>query len=157
MTKFYFALPRLIASWSGGSAVRSEKNGLEANLIGGLNHLVVYIAAFELLLRDRGLWQELILLVPLAILVFFFWTIFFYVSAWLIRLLRSIGLMRGLPVNRAQNITVAITTTLLALYLIRAGTPWSRLLGFLWIAAVILNLIAAAVLAVTYANRSAKK
>ena len=65
---------------------------------------------------------------PLSILVFFFWTIFFYVSAWLIKSLerRFDARVTG---NRAQNVIVTITTTVLALYLIRAGTPCSRLLG----------------------------
>ncbi len=156
MTKFYFALPRLIASWSDKTAARSETNGLEANIIGTLNHLVVYVAAFELLLRDLPVWQELILLVPLAILVFFFWIIFFYLSAWLIKFLRRAGAMRELPANRAQNVMVAIMTTGFATYLIRAGT-WSSMLGFIWIAAVALNLLAATVLPASHADRSANK
>lgn len=154
MSEFYFALPRLIAAWSGRKAARSEQNGLEANIIGTLNHLIVYVAAFELLLGPLSRWTQLLLLVPLAILVWLFWLIFFYWSACLIKLLRDAGLMRELPDSRAQNILIGIMTTTLAIYLLRAGS-WPRVLGFIWIAAVALNLVAAALLPARHADHSA--
>jgi len=153
MSEFYFALPRLMAQWFGRNATHSDKNGAEANVVGTLNHMVVYVAAFELLLGGLSLWTQLLLLVPLAILVWLFWLVLFYVNALLIKLLRGAGLMRRLPDNRAQNILVGTITTALAIYLLGAGS-WTGVLGFIWIAAVTLNLAAAALLSASPPVRS---
>ncbi len=142
MSESYFAFPRLIAKWRGQSVERSEKNAWEAYVAGGLTHLIVYVAAFEMLLGDRSLWLQLLLLVPLAALVFLGWIIFFYLSA---RLLDVTGLVSNWPRNRAQNVIVGIWTTVLAVCLVRAGSC-PAILGWIWMSAVALNLFAAGLL-----------
>ncbi len=155
MSNFYFSLPRLIASWSGKQTGRSEKNVVEANVAGALNHLVVYGAAFQML-RGLSVWQQLLFLVPLAALVGLFWLILFHVNAFLIESLRRLGLMRDLPDNRAQNLIVGFVTTVLAFYLLGTGGG-SAALGSVWIAAVALNLLAAAMLPARHAIPPASK
>jgi len=148
LPRFYFALPRLVWSWVGGDTGRTEKNGLEANAVGGLVHLVVYAFAFEVCLTSASAWQRLLLLLPLAILVWLFWIIFIYANTWIIRLLRAAGLMRDLPQGRAQSILVGVVTTAFALRLLEAEA-WRHVVRAVWVAAVALYLFAAAVLALT--------
>lgn len=146
--RFYFALPRLVWSLAGGDAGRTEKNGWEANTVGALVHVVVFAFAFELCLTNRPLGQRLLWLLPLAVLVWLFWTNLIYANSWIIKLLRACGLLRDLPQGRAQSVLIGITTTAIALRLL-GGNGWIRGLGAIWLAAVVLNLVAAGVLALT--------
>jgi hypothetical protein len=151
--RFYFALPRLLWWLVGGDARRSEKNGLEANAVGSLLHLVVYAFAFQVLLANRTLSAQLLLLLPLAFLVWLFWLNLIYANSRIIKLLRACGLMRDLPQSRAQGILIGIITTLFALHLLEAR-GWLAPLGAVWIGAVTLNLIAAVLLALIGAVES---
>jgi hypothetical protein len=137
--KFYFSLPRLLAKWSGGSRERSEGNWLETNVVGTLVHLIVFLFAFHLLPRGFSTPAQMLLLVPLAFVVWIFWVVFFYGTAQLIRLLGN------LPPLPAQSACVGIVTTCFALALIGNGAVASCI-AILWIAAVALNLLAAALL-----------
>ena len=148
---YYFALPRLLASWRGGSIERTEQNGLEAHAIGILVHAITFIFAAQLLLGGRPAWQQIVLLVPLALLVWAWWSVFFYIASMMMKLLQSVGLMREMPPSRVQSLLVCTTTTVLAWQLIAAGS-WMGALGWIWIIAVALNLAAAALLALTHAD-----
>ncbi|MDQ6861772.1 MAG: hypothetical protein M3032_11535 [Verrucomicrobiota bacterium] len=149
--RFYFALPRLVAWRRGRNAHRSERNGLEANAVGAVVHLTVYAFAFELCLTSLSAWKQLLWAVPLAFLVWIAWLNVMFVNSLVIRCFRATGLMRALPQGRAQSILIGAETTLCALRLIR-GSGWTALLGFIWIAAVAFNLLAAALLAVSRAE-----
>lgn len=144
--RFYFALPRLLWSSVGGDAGRTEKNGFEAHAVGALIHLVAYAFAFQICLTNLRPWQQLLLVVPLAFLVWLFWINLLYANSQVIRLLRAVGVMRDLPQGRAQGILVGIIMTAFALHLL-AAEGWTRFIGAIWIAAVALNLLAAAILA----------
>ena len=148
---YYFALPRLIASFGGGSTRRSEQNALEAHVVGTLVHAITFVFAARVLLGDRPAWQQIILLMPVALLVWIWWSLFFYVSSLAVKLLQSIGLLRDVPYSRAQSLLVGIMTSLLAWHL--ATTPsWVSLLGWVWLIAVALNLVAAGALALRHAE-----
>ncbi|MDQ6624328.1 MAG: hypothetical protein M3Y86_12705 [Verrucomicrobiota bacterium] len=144
--QFFFALPRLIASWRGGDAGRSEKNAVESNAVGALVHLVVYAFAFHLCLTSRPWWLQLLAAVPLAFLVWIFWLNLFYANALLLRLLRSAGLMRELPQSRAQGILIGILATAFAGALLTAR-DWTRVVAVLFLVLVLLNFLAALILA----------
>ena len=148
---YYFALPRLIATFRGGSSRRSEQNALEAHVVGGLVHAITFVFAARLLLGDRPAWQAIMLLVPVALIVWMWWSLFFYVSSLAVRLLRSVGLLREMPDNHAQSLIVGTVTTLLAWQLATAGS-WTAVLGGTWLVAVALNLAAAATLGLRHAQ-----
>lgn len=148
---YYFALPRLVASWHGGSIERTEQNGQEAHLVGILVHAITFIFAAELLLGGRPAWQQIVFVMPLALVVCAWWSLFFYVAWMLMKLLRGAGLMRQMPASRVQSLLVGITTTLLAWQLIAAGSSM-RVLGWIWMIAVALNLAATALLALAHAD-----
>ena len=152
--RYYFALPRLLASQFGGNSERTESNWWEANLVGGLAHLIWYVFACEILLVRLRLWEKLILLVPLAFLVWVCWLIALYLDSVLIRCLRLFGFLRELTNARAQSVLLGLITTAFACQLVASG---SRLgvLGLIWVAAVSLNLLAAAVFVVRDALASA--
>ncbi len=154
--RFYFALPRLIGSWFGGDARRSEKNGVESNAVGSLLHLVVYAFAFELCLTSRSVWHQILFALPVAIIVWLFWLNLLYANSWVITGLRACGLIRDLPQIRAQGVLIGTVTTLFAVRLLEAR-GWTHLVGAIWIATVILNLAAAVILAATNADRAPTK
>lgn len=151
--RFYFALPRLLWSWRGGDAGRTEKNGFEAHSVGTLIHLVAYAFAFQVCLTNMPPWQQLLLVVPLAFVVWLFWINLLYANSHVIRLLRACGLMRDLPQGRAQGILVALIMTAFALHLLVVD-GWTRFVGAIWIAALALNLVAAAILALNDTARA---
>jgi len=149
-TQFYFALPRLIASQFGWSAARQETNWLEANIVGGVEHLIWYAFTADLLLRHLPLWAQIFLLVPLAFAVWICWLIALYVNSLLIRLLRLFRPIRDLSNARVQSVLLGIVTTVFASCLVTRDS-WLAPVGLLWVAAVALNLLAAAILIVTEA------
>ena len=150
-SRYYFALPRLVARLRGGSAVRSEQNGFEAAVAGALVHAVIFLFAAHLLLSGLMTWQQALLLLPVAILVLAGWSVLSYANALVIRLIRVAGLFRALADRHLQSVLIGILTTVAAWQLIDAGT-WMRLLGLAWLAAVALNLTAAAVLRLMHAE-----
>ena len=146
--QFYFALPRLVASQLGWSAARRESNWLEANIVGGVEHLIWYAFAAHVLLAGLPTWAQVALLIPLAFLVWACWLITLYINSVLIRLLRAFRPMRDLSNARAQSVLLGIVTTAFAFHLV-TDDSWLAPLGLAWVAAVSLNLLAAAVLVVT--------
>ncbi len=146
--RFYFALPRLIALSCGGSAARTETNGLEANAVGALQHFIVYLFAWRVCLTNASLARQLLCSLPLAFAVWLGWLIWFYFNSLLIRALNSAGVMRSLPRGRAQTILIGALTTVFAAALFGAGGLMNLFAG-LWITAVALNLVAAAILRAT--------
>ena len=148
---YYFALPRLIASFGDGPTRRSEQNALEAHLVGTLVHAITFVFAAKMLLGDLPAWQQIVLLVPVALLVWISWSLFFYVTSLAVKLLRSAGLLRKMPDSHAQSLIVGLVTTLIAWQLITAGS-WTAVLGWTWLIAVTLNLAAAAVLGLRHAE-----
>lgn len=149
--RFYFALPRLVARIAGRAPQRSEQNWLEATVAGTLVHLITFIFAARLLLAGRATWQQLLLLLPLVLLVWAWWSVLMYANALLIKAIRSIGFLRRSPDRHLQSVFVGIATTLFALQLLAAGS-WMRVLALAWLAAVVLNLAAAAILALMHAE-----
>jgi hypothetical protein len=149
--RFYFALPRLLARLAGGSATRSEQNGTEAAVAGTLVHAITFIFAARLLLAGYATWQQALLLLPVLVVVLLWWSVLMYVNALLIKAARRLGLFRESPDRHLQSVLIGMATTAFALHLVAAGS-WMRLLGLAWIAAVVLNLAAAAVLALMHAE-----
>ena len=149
--RYYFALPRLAARLSGGSARRSEQNWAEAAIAGTLVHAITFIFAARLLLPGRPAWQQLLLLLPLALLVWASWSLITYANALVIRAIRAAGFLRESPDRHLQSALVGIMTTLFAWQLVTAGS-WMRLLGLVWIGLVVLNLAATAILALMHAE-----
>lgn len=147
--RFYFALPRLIARLRGEDAGRAENNGLEANVVGTAVHLIVYLFMVRLFLAGLPPVRQSLLAIPVAIATWLFWLCLFYINSLIIRLLRSVGMLRAMPDRRAQSLLVGVMGTLFAARLIFSGS-WMSVIGWLWIAAVSVNLAAAAALAVTH-------
>lgn len=143
--RFYFALPRLLAKLRGGSSARTEQNWPEISTVGALIHLIVYSFAAQLFLQRLELWKQLALAIPLAVLVWLVWLLVLYLNSLGIRLLRAGGIMRDLPKSRAQGLLIGIMTTGCA-YSLALSNSWLRILGEIWLVAVVLNLGAAALL-----------
>ena len=129
----------------GQKFARTESNWAEANVAGILVQLVVSVFFFHVLLEDLARWKQLLLLVPLAMLVWLFWLVLFYINSLAIRLLRTLGFVQSLPDRYAQSFLVELTTTAFAAELLRS-TSWARVVGAIWMTAVVLNLSAAALL-----------
>jgi hypothetical protein len=151
---FYFSLPRLLARWSGGSDERTEMNWWEANAVGVAVHGIAYLFAAQLLLSGLAVWQQVALLLPVAILVWICWLIVLYLNTLIVKLLRICGLLRHLPDNRAQSILIGFMITVCAGQLMTSSAPALFLVGGIWIAAVSLNLAAAVVLALDRKDES---
>lgn len=143
--RFYFALPRFVAFCGGRNSGRIENNWIEANIVGGAVFLISYLSALRALAAGLPMWGWIALLLPTLALVYLGWILQFYFHSVLIRLLRAAGLMRHLSQSRAQTIFIgAIITGLAWLLLQNAG--WSRLIGAIWLGAVLMNLLAATIL-----------
>ena len=139
--RFYFALPRLLARLAGGSSAPTEQNWLETNAVGGAIHLILFLTGAQALLAGRVWWQQVALLLPLFVLFWAFWIIYFYVTTRLLKLLRV-----RMPPDRAQGLLIAIVTSGCACWLLQAG-GLLRVVAMVWLCAVSANVIAAGVLA----------
>ena len=148
----YFALPRLIARARGRNAARTETNWLEANVVGTVVVLISYLVTARLLLSGFPGWKQVALALPTLLVMWLGWLLLFYFNALIIRLLRTVGLMRDLPDARAQTLLIALITSGFAYDLLRSGS-WIRVVGALWLLGVALNLPAAVILALTSRNR----
>ncbi len=131
-------------------------NWLETRVIGTAVHGVVYLFVAHALLGRLPLWQQALGLLPIAVLVWLAWLIVLYANSLLVVFLRACGFMRTLPNDRAQSILVGLMTTAFACELLRTGS-WLSVVGGIWIAAVILNLLAAALLALRPRDESAAR
>ena len=107
---FFFALPRLLA----GAQGRSEKNGLEANFVGGLVHLLAYLYAQQFFLGNSTVTQQLIWALPLAFLVWIWWLLVLYLNSLGIKFFRALGFIRTLPDRYAQSFIIEMIVTLFA-------------------------------------------
>jgi hypothetical protein len=152
--RFYFALPRLVEKIRGGSAERTDSNWLEANAVGTFIHGIVYLFFAQLFLSSLPRWQQLALLLPLAIFVLLFWILLFALQSLVIKAAERAGLLRARPASRVQGVLIGIMTTGLA-WRFTLDESWLRVLGWFWIAAVSLNLLAAGVLTISNADRRA--
>ncbi len=125
--QYYFALPRLVASQLGWNAARTESNWLEANIVGGFEHLIWYAFAAHTLLPVCRRGNKSRCSFRLAFCVWICWLLVIYLNSVLIRLLRVCGLLRDLSNARAQSVLLGIVTTGFAFYLARTRPGWAFL------------------------------
>jgi hypothetical protein len=151
--RFYFALPRLLATFRGGSSKRAENNGGEAWIASIASYLVSYLFFAQFIPVTLGLWSRVLSLGLLAILVWLFWLPALYLNSVVIKLLRACGLFHSIPIRRAQSILVAATASAMSLQLLASG-GWSGEIAAIWIVAVAMNLVAAAILALRNGGRA---
>ncbi|MFN2474763.1 MAG: hypothetical protein ABR526_00275 [Chthoniobacterales bacterium] len=154
--RFHFALPRLFTQLAGGESRPVETNWLEANVVGTAVMSISYFAVRRWILGGAGsIERELLFVIPLLLVTWIFWLLALYVDALIIRLLRMIGLLTGGSDAEAQSVFVALITTAFALQL-TGERGWPRRLGWLWIAAVAANLLAALLLTFISRTRDGK-
>lgn len=149
--EFYFSLPRLLMKLGGGNARRTEKSWAEGNLVGFAVFGISYLFLARLLPGDHAWWAHLVILAPLGFATFLFWLVALYLNSVVVKLLRACGFMDGVSDSRAQVVLVAVLTTIFAFCLMRAGS-WNRVMGTIWMIGVVLNFIAAALLAGRHAD-----
>ena len=155
--QFYFSLLRFIAMLRGGDARRSESNATEAWLVGLLIYLIHYLFfATQLVPSQFAPWLSALVLVAAAFWVWLFWLLLLYINSVIIKLLQLCGLLRAIPIRRAQSGLWGIVTTAMACSFLQ-NSGWVRELGAIWLVAVGMNLISAAVLAFSNAARSPGK
>jgi hypothetical protein len=144
--RFYFALPRLIATMRGADGRRAETNGTEAWVGNVAIYLINYLFFAQFIPAHLPLWQRALLLVGILFLVWLFWLLVFYLNSLIIELLRHLGLFRSIPIRRAQSILLGAWATAMAVDLLERGS-WIGEVASIWLVAVAMNLAAAAVLA----------
>ena len=142
----YFALLRFFRKLRGRDAARSEGNWLEAYVLGAVVYLISYLFAANLLLPKLNWWQNAIVLPLLLFGIWIGWLIVLYLNSLIAKGCESIGLCTDVPRRRVQSVLMGILTTVFAAQLLTAG-PCLRVIGALWILAVVLNLAAALMLA----------
>ncbi len=142
----YFAVLRLFRKLRGGDAARSEGNWLEAYVLGAVVYLISYLFAANLLLPKLNWWQTAIVLPLLLFGIWISWLIVLYLNSLIAKGCESIGLCTDVPRRRVQSVLMGILTTVFAAQLLTGG-PCLRVIGALWIFAVVLNLAAALMLA----------
>lgn len=152
--QFYFSLFRLIALLRGGNTRRTESNGFEAWLVCLMVYLIHYLFFAALFIPSHlEPWLNALLLVALAFWVWLFWLLLLYFNSVIIKALHACGLFRTIPIRRAQSILWGIFTTAMACVLLKSS-PAPREFGAIWLVAVVMNLAAALVLALSDAPRS---
>jgi hypothetical protein len=151
--RFYFALPRLLARFRGGSSERAENNGGEAWIGSIATYLVSYLFFAQFIPKTLGSGPRILSLVLLVFLVWLFWLLALHVNALVIKLLQACGLFRSIPIRRGQSILVAGTASAMSLHLLQGG-GWDAEIAAIWIVAVAMNLAAAAILALRNGNHS---
>jgi hypothetical protein len=151
--RFYFALPRLLARFRGGSSERAETNGGEAWIASIVTYLVSYLFFAQFIPATPGLALTILSFVLLVFLVWLFWLLALYLNSLVIKLLQACGLFRSIPIRRAQSILVAGTASAMSLQLVQVG-GWPSEIAAIWIVAVAMNLAAAAILALRNGNHS---
>jgi hypothetical protein len=144
--RFYFALPRLLATFRGGSSKRAENNGGEAWIASIASYLVSYLFFAQFIPATLSVWSRVLSLVLLAFLVWLLWLLALYLNSLLIKLLRGCGFFRSIPIRRAQSVLVAGTASAMSVQLFGGG-GWSAEIAAIWLVTVTMNLAAAAILA----------
>jgi hypothetical protein len=143
--RFYFALPRLLSKMRGGNASRAETNAAEA-WIGGVGIYAVSYLYFAGCLSEIGHWGlRGLLLIVLAFLVWLFWLVVLYLNSLILKLLRSVGLFRTLPMRRGQSVLINVTAAAMAMVLVQRDSFVSEI-SAIWLTATAMNLAAAAIL-----------
>ena len=143
---FYFALPRLIAMMRGADTRRAENNGAEAWVGSAAIYLINYLFFAQFVPAGLALWQQTLLLMILVFPVWFFWLVALYLNSLIIKLLRLAGLFASIPTRRAQSILLGTYATAMAFDLLSRGS-WIGEVAAIWLVAVAMNLVAAAILA----------
>ena len=151
--RFYFALPRLLARFRGGSSERAENNGGEAWIGSIATYVVSYLFFAQFIPATLDLWSRVLSFVLLAFLVWLVWLLALFVNSLVIKLLQACGLFRAIPIRRAQSILVAGTASVMSLQLLQGG-GWRAEIAAIWLVAVAMNLAAAAILALRNGNRA---
>jgi hypothetical protein len=152
--QFYLSLFRLIAMLRGGDARRAESNGFEAWLVGLVIYAIHYLFFAALFIPPTlAPWLTALLLVALVFWIWLFWLLLLYLNSVLIKALHACGLFRTIPPRRLQSILWGVSTTAMAGALLQSS-PALREVGAFWLVAVVMNLIAAAILAFSDAARS---
>lgn len=151
--RFYFALPRLLAKWRGGDPTRAERNGSEAWIGGIATYGISYLFFLQFLPNMLNPWLRAVVMVVLAFVVLLVWLVLLYVNSLLIKAARLGGIFRSIPDRRAQSILIGATVTAMAWELVQRGGAISEI-GAIWIVAVTMNLIAAALLALNHESRT---
>jgi hypothetical protein len=151
--RFYFALPRLLARFRGGSSERAETNGGEAWIASIVTYLVNYLFFAQFIPTPLGAGPRMLSFALLVFLVWLFWLLALHVNSLVIKLLQACGLFRTIPVRRAQSILVTGTASAMAFQILQGG-GWSAEIAAIWIVAVAMNLAAAAILALRNGNHS---
>lgn len=149
VSQFYFSLPRLIAQICGGDPRRAETNAMEAWAGSLLFYLISYVFfAAQFIPAGLPRWQTALLLVAVAFFVWLFWLLLLNINSLIIKVLRLCGLLRTIPIRRAQSILLGMATTAMACALLPRG-PWMRGVGLFWLLVVAANLASAFVLALS--------
>ena len=143
---FYFSLLRLLASLKGGDARRSENNWGEACLAGIAIYLISYLFFAQFIPEPLKFWQRTFLLAVLVFLVWVFWLVVLYVNSLLIGCLRLCGILQTIPIRRAQSVLLVTSASAMACSLLKDGS-WPAEIAAVWLISVVMNLIAAAILA----------
>jgi hypothetical protein len=152
--QFYFSLFRVMVLLRGGDARRAESNEFEAWLVGLMIYAIHYLFFATLFVRPSlEPWLRVPLLVALVFWIWLFWLLLLYINSVIIKALHACGLFRTIPSRRLQSILWGILTTAMACALLQ-GSPALREVGAIWLVAVVMNLIAAAILAFSDATRS---
>jgi hypothetical protein len=145
---FYFALPRLLAKLRGGDSIRAEKNSVEAFSANLAIYVISYLY-FAGFVPAVDLWPlRFLIFVALGFFVWLFWLLALFVNSLILELLRSIGLLRSLPVRRGQAVLLVMTATAMAIALLQRDALAAEI-GAIWLVATALNLVAATILAFT--------
>jgi hypothetical protein len=150
---FYFALPRLLATFRGGSSERAENNGGEAWIGSIATYLVSYLFFAQFIPATLAVWSTILSFVLLAFLVWLFWLLALYVDSLVIKLLQACGFFRSIAIRRAQSVLVAGAASAMSLQLLQGG-GWPAEIAAIWIVAVAMNLAAAAILALRNGDRA---
>lgn len=151
LPRFYFALPRLLALFRHGDGTRTELNGAEA-WAGSIGIFVVSYLFFASLIFDYADgWPAIAAALALPFFVSLFWLLVLHLNSALLNLMRAVGLFRELPQRRGQAVLLGAVTTAMALPLLQRGAL-VREIAAIWLVAVALNLLAAAILAVRNGN-----
>ena len=143
--KFYFSLPRVVQLMRGRSVIRAESNWIEAYFTGVAIYLLSYLVLAQLTVPQLSS-ASILSLVLLACGAWLLWLALLYVNSLVIRALRRVGLFTKRSNSRAQNVVIGTETTIFAIALV-SGESWSAILGWIWLAIIVVNLAAAVVLA----------
>lgn len=150
---FYFPLFRAITLLCGGDSGRAERNGGEALLVCCAIYLIHYLFFTTLCLSPNlNTWWRPLLLILLAFWTWIFWLLLVYLNSLIIKALQRFGLFREVPVRRMQSVFWIAFTTAMAFSLLQRS-PILHEVAAIWLMAVAMNLVAAAILTFSNATR----